>query len=70
MMGASSLSLGTSKPCLRVHNRAAVPLVDGNSSPSSPGSGVVDFGLEGTLLRGLTAGAVCATDSLSEAGNE
>ncbi|KAA8589090.1 hypothetical protein FQN60_010435 [Etheostoma spectabile] len=60
------LTVFAPEPRLRVHNRAAVPIVDGNSSPSSPGSGVVDFGLEGNPLRGLTAGAICATDGLSE----
>ncbi len=47
-----------------------MPLVIGNNSPSSPGSGVVNFGLEGDPLQGPTAGAVCATGVLSETGNE
>lgn len=47
-----------------------MPLVIGSNSPSSPGSGVVNFGLEGNPLWGSPAGAVCATDALSETGNE
>lgn len=70
MMGGVGSSWGTSEACLWVHNRAAVPLVIGNNSPSSPGSGVVDFGLEGNPFWVPTAGAVCATDVLSETGNE
>lgn len=69
-MGAVTSSWGTSKACPWVHNRAAEPLVIGNNSPSSPGSGVVNFGLEGDPLRGATAGAVCATGVVSETGNE
>lgn len=70
MMGAVSSSWATWEACLWVHNRAVVPLVIGNNSPSSPGSGVVNCGLEGNPPRGPTAGAVCATDVLSETGNE
>ena len=70
MMGGVSSSWGNSEACLWVHNRAPVPVVIGNNSPSSPGSSVVDFGLEGNPLWALTAVAVCATDALSETGNE
>lgn len=47
-----------------------MPLVIGNNSPSSPGHGMVNFGLEGDPLRGVTAGDVNASDGLSETGNE
>lgn len=70
MMGALSSSPGNSQACLWVHNRVALPLVIGNNSPSSPGHGVVNFGLEGDPLRGVTAGDVNASDVLSETGNE
>lgn len=69
MTGAASSSWGTSEACLWVHNRAAVPLVIGNNSPSSPGSGVVGFGLEGEPSPGADSWG-CPTDVLSEKGNE
>lgn len=72
-MGALTSSWGNSEACLWVHNRVAVPLVIGNNSPSSPGSGVVNSGLGGgggSPLRGPTAGAIYASSVLSETGNE
>lgn len=70
MMGALSSSRGNSQPRLWVYNRGALPLVIGNNSPSSPASGVVNSGLEGHLLLGLTAGASYVSSILSEMGNE
>lgn len=69
-MGAVSSSWGTSEVCLWVHNRAMLPLVIGNNSPSSPGSSVVNFGLEGDPLQGPTAVTVCAAGVLSETGKD